>query len=79
MAASKTKVKYSEEFESMILSKASELDEKGLTEGILDETILGGIMVYIDKVPALCMYKTLMKVDAPVMAGKTICAGVDSL
>ena len=79
MAILNTKVKYGEDFESMILSKAIELDEKGLTEGILDETKLGGIMVYIDKVPAWCMYKTVMGNDAPVLAGKVICAGADSI
>lgn len=75
---SKTKVHYSEEFENMIISKAIELEGLGLTEGILDENTLGAIKVYIDKVPALCMYKAVMKEDAPVLAGKTICAGADS-
>lgn len=79
MSSHKAKVKYSEEFESMIISKAIELEGQGLTEGILDETTLGGITVYIDKVPALCMYKVVMKKDAPVLAGKTICAGADTI
>jgi len=79
MNSQKAKVHYSEEFENMIISKANELERLGLTEGILDEKTLGGIKVYIDKVPALCMYKVVMKKDAPVLAGKTICAGADSI
>lgn len=79
MNSPKAKVHYSDEFENMIISKAIELEGQGRTEGILDEKILGGIMVYIDKVPALCMYKSVMKKDAPALAGKTICAGADSI
>jgi len=79
MSAKKAIVKYSEEFESMIISKAIELEGQGLTEGILDEITLGGIRVYIDKVPTLCMYKARMKNDAPVLAGKIICAGSDTI
>ena len=79
MKSLKAKVHYSEEFENMIISKANELEALGLTEGILDEKTLGGIKVYIDKVPALCMYKALMKKDTPLLAGKTICVGADSI
>jgi len=75
----KAKVKYSDEFENMIISKAIELEGHDLTEGILDEKTLGGVKVYIDKVPALCMYKAVIKNDAPVLAGKTICAGAETL
>lgn len=77
MRTKKAIVKYSDEFENMIIEKAIELSEQGLTEGVLDKKKLGGIIVYIDKVPAFCMYKAVMKEDAPVLAGKTICVGAD--
>lgn len=79
MSTKKAIVKYNDKFESMIIAKAIELEKQGLSEGILDEKTLGGIIVYIDKVPALCMYKAVMKNDAPVLAGKTICAGADTI
>lgn len=33
----KAKVKYSDKFENMIIAKAVESEQQGLTEGILDE------------------------------------------
>ena len=63
----------------MIILKAIELEEQGLTKGVLNDKKLGGIMVYINKVPALCMYKAVMRNDAPVLAGKTICTGADTI
>ena len=78
MNSPKAKVKYSEEFEGMIISKAIELQEQGLCEGVLDENTLGGITVYIDKIPALCIYKAVIANDASVLAGKTICDGADT-
>lgn len=63
----------------MIISTAIELQEQGLCEGVLDEKTLGGITVYIDKIPALCMYKAVMANDASVLAGKMICAGADTI
>jgi len=49
MVSPKTNVKYSDEFKSMIISKANELIRFGLKDGILDEKTLGGIKFFIDK------------------------------
>lgn len=79
MATGKSKVKYSEEFENMILSKAIELEANGLSEGPLQEGKFKDITVYLNKVPAFCLYKCTISKEAPFLTGKTICAGADSV
>lgn len=71
-------VKYGEDFESMVLSKAIELEEKGLAEGPLHDGKFKDITVYINKVPLLCLYKCTISNESPFLKGKTICAGADS-
>ena len=71
-------VKYSDEFESIILSKAIELDKKGLSEGPLNDSKFKDIIVYLNKVPAFCLYKCTISNESPFLKGKTICAGNDS-
>lgn len=73
------KFKYSDEFENMIIAKAVESEQQGLNEGLLDEKKLRGIMVYINKIPALCLFKTVIIKNAPFLAGKTICARAETL
>lgn len=70
-------LKYGEEFENMILSKAIELEEKGHLEGPLDSGKFIDIIVYLDKVPAYCLYKCTISNESPFLKGKTICAGAD--
>lgn len=72
-------IKYGEEFENMILSKAIELEEKGLLEGPLDDGKFKDLTVYLNKVPAFCLYKCTISNESPFLKGKTICAGADSI
>ena len=73
------KALYEAQFEELIFKRAMELDSQGLTEGILDEKTLGGLKVFIDKMPLFCLYKAKIKNDAEVLAGKIICVGADSI
>jgi len=74
-----TTLKYGEEFENMILSKAIELEKKGLSEGPLLDGKFKDITVYLNKVPAFCLYKCTISNESPFLKGKTICAGADSI
>ena len=79
MAIKKSKVKYSEEFENMILSIAIDLEAKGLTEGPLGLGKFKDITIYLNKTPSYCLYKCTISKEAPFLKGKTICAGADSI
>jgi len=79
MSKKPSSIKYGEEFENMILSKAIELEVKGVSEGPLHDGKFKDITVYLNKVPAFCLYKRTISNESPFLKGKTICAGSDSI
>jgi len=65
---------YGEEFKNIIFKRANELISQGLTEGVLDEKT-GGLMVYINNKPLLCLYSAKIEQGSPELIGKMIYVG----
>lgn len=79
MKYNKASIQYSEPFEDMVLKKAIEMEKTGLVESVLDQKTLGELKVYINHKPAFCIYHINIKEDSPVLAGKTISVGAETM
>lgn len=73
--ARSVKITYTKSIEDSVLKIALELQDKGLTEGPLNNTPFKEWNVYIDTAPTTCVYKFHINKNSPFLSGKTIYVG----
>ena len=68
-----------ETFQKLVFSRAKELNEKGETQGVVDEKTLGGLEIFLDKKPESLLMSLPYPDDGTELANMVIYLGSNTI